>query len=74
MKSVENNIKGAIPTDFDISAQAHINSSVQGRSQSDRVMLMEHSGTIRVEGVNDKGQLNDVVDIIIGRLRQEVRV
>lgn len=34
---------------------------------------MKHSGTIRVEGVNDKGQLSAVVDIVIEQLLQEVR-
>lgn len=34
---------------------------------------INHTGTIRVEGVNDEGQLTGVVDIIIDRLRQESR-
>jgi len=34
---------------------------------------MKHSGTIRVEGVNDAGQLTGVVDIVIERLLAEVR-
>jgi phage-related minor tail protein len=34
---------------------------------------MKHSGTIRVEGVNDRGQLSAVVDIVIEQLLQEVR-
>ncbi len=32
-----------------------------------------HTGTIRVEGINDKGQLEDVVDIVIDELRREIR-
>ncbi len=43
-----------------------------GRSGS--VGTVRHTGTIRVEGVNDEGTLNGVVDIVIERLRQEVRV
>jgi len=35
---------------------------------------MTHTGTIRVEGVNDRNQLAGVVDIIIDQLRQEVRL
>lgn len=35
--------------------------------------VMQHTGTIRVEGVNDTGALSGVVDIIIDQLRQEVR-
>ncbi len=34
---------------------------------------IRHTGTIRVEGVNDKGQLSGVVDIVIEQLLQEVR-
>jgi len=34
---------------------------------------VKHSGTIRVEGVNDKGQLVGVVDAVIERLIAEVR-
>jgi len=34
---------------------------------------IRHTGTIRVEGVNDQGQLSGVVDIVIERLLQEVR-
>ena len=33
----------------------------------------DHTGTIRVEGVNDAGQLQGVVDIIVEELRQEAR-
>lgn len=35
--------------------------------------LVRHTGTIRVEGVNDAGTLSGVVDVVIDRLRQEVR-
>jgi len=35
---------------------------------------MNHSGTIRVEGVSDSGTLSGVVDIIIDQLRREVRM
>lgn len=34
---------------------------------------VHHSGTIRVEGVNDQGQLTGIVDVVIERLLQEVR-
>jgi phage-related protein/predicted nucleic acid-binding Zn-ribbon protein len=37
------------------------------------VMTHNHTGTIRVEGVNTKGELSGVVDIIIDELRKEVR-
>jgi len=35
---------------------------------------MTHTGTIRVEGVTDDGQITDVVEIVIDRLRREVRI
>jgi hypothetical protein len=36
--------------------------------------VVRHTGTIRVEGVNDRGQIMGVVDIIMDQLRREVRV
>lgn len=36
-------------------------------------MAMNHSGTIRVEGVNNKGELKAVDEIIIEKLRREMR-
>lgn len=35
---------------------------------------INHSGTIRVEGVNNAGELNSVVDIVMDQLRREVRM
>lgn len=35
---------------------------------------VKHKGTIRVEGINDKGQLAGVVDIIVDRLQMEARM
>ena len=35
--------------------------------------VIEHTGTIRVEGVNDDNQLFSIVDIVMGQLRREVR-
>ena len=35
---------------------------------------VNHTGTIRVEGVTDNGMLSGVVDIVIDQLRQEVRL
>jgi len=34
---------------------------------------MMHSGTIRVEGINDKSQLVGVADIVMNQLRKEAR-
>ena len=36
--------------------------------------ITEDTGVIRVEGVGSDGEMISVVDIIIDRLRQEVRV
>lgn len=35
---------------------------------------VSHSGVIRVEGVNNRGELNSVVDIVMDQLRREVRM
>ena len=35
---------------------------------------MNHTGTITVKGVNDKNELNSVVDIVMEQLRREVRM
>lgn len=35
---------------------------------------VNHTGTIRVEGVNSSGELNSVVDIVMEQLRREVRM
>jgi TP901 family phage tail tape measure protein len=43
---------------------------MKGKSES----VVEHTGTIRVEGVNDENMLTGVVDIIVDQLRREVRV
>jgi hypothetical protein len=71
MGAVEKKIKGAIPTTFDM------NASLKGLTPvlatTDSIVTYNHTGTIRVEGINDKGQLTSVVDIIIDELRREVR-
>ena len=36
--------------------------------------VVQHTGTIRVEGVDNKDMLTGVVDIVIDQLRQEVRL
>ena len=35
---------------------------------------VRHTGTIRVEGVNDRGQLESVVDIVVNSMRREARL
>ncbi len=72
MSSVEKDMKKAIPTNFDINASLNgLQPAFAGAQAS--TMTYNHTGTIRVEGVNDKNQLSGVVDIIIDELRKEVR-
>jgi len=72
MSNVENAMKSAIPTTFDISATlSGLQPAFAGVSQT---VTYNHTGTIRVEGVNDKGTLTGVVDIILNELRQEARL
>jgi len=42
-------------------------------TEINEAQTVSHTGTIRVEGVNSKGELSGVVDIIIDELRKEVR-
>jgi TP901 family phage tail tape measure protein len=46
----------------------------EGASAKGGSSVVQHTGTIRVEGVNDDNTLTDVVDIVIDKLRQEVRL
>ena len=72
MAGVEDDMKKAIPTDFDISASlSGLQPAFAGMPQG---ITYNHTGTIRVEGVNDQGILTGVVDIILGQLRQEARL
>ena len=43
-------------------------------AKEDVKKTVEHTGVIRVEGINSEGEMASVVDIIINQLRQEVRV
>ena len=73
MKGVEKDITDAIPTDFDLDMNTGIH-KVMNDTSLDVKKTVEHTGIIRVEGVNSAGEMTSVVDIIIDRLRQEVRV
>jgi phage-related protein len=71
MTKVSDDMQRSVPASFDIAASlSGINPSSNGTAPS---MTYNHTGTIRVEGVNDKGQLLGVVDIIMDQLRKEVR-
>ncbi len=69
MRKVSDDINTAIPTDFETNANIRT-------SAGNKVIksIIEHTGIIRVEGVQNSGDLSSVVDIIINQLRQEVRV
>lgn len=66
MNGVEKDMQRAIPTEFDV------NATVNGKSDADKTI--NHTGVIRVEGVNNHNEMTSVVDIIINQLRGEVRI
>ncbi len=66
MNGVEKDMQKAIPTEFDV------NATVNGKGNADRTV--NHTGVIRVEGVNSQNEMTSVVDIIINQLRGEVRI
>jgi hypothetical protein len=73
MKGVEKDITDAIPTDFGLDMKTSIH-----RATNDTAMnikkTVEHTGIIRVEGINNQNEMTSVVDIIINQLRSEVRI
>ncbi len=73
MKNIADDMETALPTDFSMDIDSDIN-RIANDSALDVKKTVEHTGIIRVEGVNDEGTLTGVVDIVIDRLRQEVRV
>ena len=73
MKGIEKDITDSIPTDFDLDMNTGIG-KVMNDTSLDVKKTVEHTGVIRVEGVGSDGEMISVVDIIIDRLRQEVRV
>ena len=54
-------------------AELHKGEKVLTAKEASQGSTMNHSGTIRVEGVNNQGDLTAVVDIIMNQLRREVR-
>ena len=73
MKGIADDMQTSLPTDFKMNIDSDIN-RVMNDTALDVKKTVEHSGIIRVEGVNSAGEMTSVVDIIIDRLRQEVRV
>lgn len=69
MSNVEKEMQDSIPTDFDLGLDG-ISNDISWESKT----TIEHTGIIRVEGVNSDGDMSAVVDIIINQLRQEARI
>jgi len=66
MNGVEKDMQKAIPAEFDV------NATVNGKGNAEKTI--NHTGVIRVEGVNNQNEMTSVVDIIINQLRGEVRI
>lgn len=73
MKGIADDMQTALPTDFKLDIDSDIN-RVMNDTALDVKKIVEHTGIIRVEGINSEGEMASVVDIIINQLRQEVRV
>lgn len=73
MKDIADDMETALPTDFRMDIDSDIN-KIANDSVLDVKKTVEHTGVIRVEGINSEGEMASVVDIIIDQLRQEVRV
>lgn len=71
MSDIGKEMQKAIPTDFKINTG--INSLTPAFAGVASSINYNHTGTIRVEGINNKSEILGVVDIIIDELRQEVR-
>jgi phage-related protein len=72
MAGVEQDITNAIPTNFDLDVNADYPTKTANPLGSVAKRIIEHTGTIRIEGVNDEGIMTKVVDFLVGELRQEV--
>ena len=72
MAGVEKDITNAIPTNFDLDVNADYPTKTANSLGSVAKRIVEHTGTIRIEGVNDEGIMTKVVDFLVGELRQEV--
>ena len=73
IKGIADDMQTALPTDFKMDIDSDIN-RVMNDTALDVRKTVEHTGIIRVEGVNSAGEMTSVVDIIIDSLRQKVRV
>lgn len=51
-----------------------IDQIVRSSNQKANKTVVEHTGTLRIEGVNDQGQMMDVVNIVMDQLQKEARI
>ena len=73
IEGVKRDIRNALPTDFGVELSNAVAVPQTAKAAVTPQRIVQHTGTIRVEGVNDEGVLNGVVDIILDELRTEVR-
>jgi TP901 family phage tail tape measure protein len=57
-----------------VTSSANIDTNVSGVSGSRFKNIVEHTGIIRVEGVNNDNEVIAVVDLVMDQLRREVRM
>ena len=74
MDKVSKDLRESIPTSFESDMQYAASPAYATNLQQSSRNIVEHTGTIRVEGINDNNQLQNVVDIIMDELRREVRM
>jgi len=67
-------IKGSLKeVERQTSAMARIPAEASTPTAAASSSVVTHTGVLRVEGVNNKGDLTAVVDIVMDQLRREVR-
>ena len=83
MKDISKQITNSVPKTFESDVSYAVSNASDFETDRDRKRkaaqlkeknTVEHKGTIRVEGINEKGQLQDVIEIVIDKLRREVRM
>ena len=83
MKDISKQITDSVPKTFESDVSYAVSNASDFETDRDRKRkaaqlkeknTVEHKGTIRVEGINEKGQLQDVIEIVIDKLRREVRM
>ena len=73
IEGVKRDIRNALPTDIGSMIGTSVAMPQLALAGASATQTVQHTGVIRVEGVNDEGMLQSVVDIIVDELRQEAR-